>query len=125
MASSAILTIVVPAPADQGSVPTAGRFDHVRIGSRVFPFTSFAEVSAAYRASIESLGLGGSQTPACRIFDATGRQTAYISYNGRGWLTDPVTLPHGSADDVCVYDPCDGRGHFPPRRYAPLAEARA
>ena len=49
------------------------------------PFHSFADVSSAYRRTIEHLGLGASQTPPCTIFDETGMLVAHVSYNGRVW----------------------------------------
>lgn len=57
----------------------------VRIGNREFPFTSFEDVSAAYRATIDKLGLGASQTPRCDILDAAGVRVARVSYNGNVW----------------------------------------
>lgn len=63
----------------------ATKYHRVVIQGRSFPFTSFEEVSRAYRATIERLGVGGSKTPQCSIFDAAGNQTAYLSYNGRAW----------------------------------------
>jgi hypothetical protein len=60
-------------------------FDRFVIQGRAFPFTSAEEVSAAYRATIERLGIGGSQTPACIILDSAGNETGYVSYNGRVW----------------------------------------
>lgn len=72
--------------ATQPSQAVAPRqFANVTVGRRSFPFTSFAEVSAAYRATIESLDLGCSKTPLCSIFDSSGRQTGYVSYNGKVW----------------------------------------
>jgi hypothetical protein len=94
------------------TAPAVSDYDHVRIGSRVFPFTGFAEVSAAYRATIDRLGLGASQTPTCKIFDGTGRQTAYVSYNGRVWVYDATDPFDHDNSNVCLYDPRPG-GRFP------------
>lgn len=106
------------------AAPAASLYDHVRIGSRVFPFSNFAEVSAAYRNTIDRLGLGASRTPPCKIFDATGRQTALVSYNGRVWTYDP-TDPFGHCNrTLCLYDPRPdpaAAGALPPERYAPGA----
>jgi hypothetical protein len=91
----------------------------------VFRFASFEEVSVAYRAAIDRLGVGASRTPACRIFDATGRQTAYVSYNGRVWAHDAAD-PCGD-DALCLYDPRPGPGPgaLPPERYHALATVGA
>lgn len=83
----------------------------VRIGNATFPFTGWAGVSAAYTATIDKLGLGGSQTPPCRILDGDGRQVAHVSYNGRVWEGDARDWQPGQG---CLYDPMDG-GRFPPR----------
>lgn len=66
----------------------------VRIGRRSFPFTTYAEVSAAYRAVIESLDLGASETPICAVFDADGVKVANVAYNGRIF----ATLADGESD---------------------------
>lgn len=101
--------------------PALRPYATVRIDGRAFPFTSFAEVSAAYRATIDHLGIGGSETPRCEIFDGAGRQTGYISYNGRAWEYDPDD-PFGHANsNRCLYDPRPGpgAGELPPHRRAP------
>lgn len=67
----------------------------VRIAGRSFPFTSLEQVSAAYSATIHRLGVGGSETPRCEIFDGSGQRVARVSYNGRVW----------NNDDFCLYDP--------------------
>lgn len=122
--------------------PAASQYDHVRIGSKVFPFPpiaagvlagpalakAFAEVSAAYRNTIDRLGIGASRTPPCRIYDASGRQTAYVSYNGRVWTFDPAN-PHADPNaNFCLYDPHphpnpSAAGALPFHRYAPEALA--
>lgn len=56
---------------------------YVQIRNRRFPFTTYAEASAAYRATIDHLGLGCSQSPMCTIHDGTGRVVANVAYNGR------------------------------------------
>src|SRR5439155_9566271 len=83
-------------------------FQTVRIGRKSFPFTSCEAVSAAYRATIEKLGLGGSKTPACLIFNFSGGIVGHVSYNGRVWLGDerswtpgkrPIYSPNGFYGD--------------------------
>jgi collagenase-like PrtC family protease len=96
------------------------RFDHVIIEGRQFPFTTFEEVSRAYRRAITALDLGASETPLCEIFDGAGRKTAYISYNGRAWEFDPAD-PFGTSNtNRCLYDPRPGPGPgaLPPERMA-------
>jgi hypothetical protein len=60
-------------------------YHRVEIDGRSFPFTTFEQVSRAYQRTIDQLGLGCRETPLCSIFDSAGVQTAYISYNGKGW----------------------------------------
>lgn len=79
----------------------ATTFAAVRIGSRLFPFTTPEEVSRAYSATINRLGLGGSQTPSCSLLDASGAVAGYVSYNGRVWQGQPEEWQSA----VCVYDP--------------------
>lgn len=55
------------------------------IGKRSFPVTSWEQVSAAYRSTIEALSLGASQTPPCKIIDDHGNVFAHVSYNGKVW----------------------------------------
>lgn len=88
--------------------------DHIIIDGRAFAFTSYAEVSAAYRATIDRLGIGGSETPPCRIFKADGQQVAYVSYNGRVW---PGSARDWQPGRSCIYDPLNG-GRFPVRMVA-------
>lgn len=77
-------------------------FFSVGIGRRTFPFTTCEEVSAAYRDTIERLDLGASRTPQCSIFDASGNQVGYVSYNGRVWAgTQREWQPHGTP----LFDP--------------------
>jgi hypothetical protein len=66
----------------------AREFDHFRIDGRKFPFTNPGEVSGAYRATIDALALGASETPSCEIFDSSGRVSGYVSYNGKVWRGD-------------------------------------
>ena len=78
----------------------APSFAAARIGRRTFPFTTPVEVSAAYRATIDHLGLGGSATPSCDLLDADGCKVGYVSYNGKVWSGD---WDAGTA--VCVFNP--------------------
>ena len=78
-------TTTGPLPARQHS---AGQPRWVRIGRGTYPFGSYAEVSAAYRAAIERLGLGVSETPACDVLDGTGNVVAQVAYNGRIFAVD-------------------------------------
>jgi hypothetical protein len=66
-------------------LPSISDFQAVRIGARIFPFTTMAEVSAAYRATIQRLGIGGSETPSCEILNHRAEVVGYVSYNGRVW----------------------------------------
>lgn len=56
----------------------------IRVGGRRLPFLGIRETSEVYRETIERLGLGGSQTPACEILDGD-MVVAHVSYNGRVW----------------------------------------
>lgn len=66
----------------------------VRIGSSTFPFTSYAEVSKAYRRARDASGAvsqnhfapkGAPIAPPCEILDGAGNCIAWVSYNGRVW----------------------------------------
>lgn len=91
-------------------------FHSVRIGRRIFPFSDCAQISAAYRASIESLGLGASQTPQCEILDASGAIVGRVSYNGRIWLG-----ADWQSGDRPLYDPAGFYGD--PQDCAPARAA--
>ena len=71
----------------RGPLPVPQHLDReprwVRIGRGTYPFSSYAAVSAAYRAAIERLGLGVSETPTCDVLDGTGNVVAQVAYNGR------------------------------------------
>ena len=73
----------------------------VRVGRRVFDFESYEATSAAYRATIEATGVGGSRAPKCDILDGAGRVVAYVSYNGRVWRGNRLDWKSG---DVPLYD---------------------
>lgn len=77
----------------------------VRINGRTFPFTSYAEVSASYRATIDRLGLGCSQTPNCDLIAADGSTFGYVSYNGRVWRGSQRDW---QPDKTPVFDPVGG-----------------
>jgi hypothetical protein len=55
----------------------------VVIGRKRYAFTTFAEVSRAYRATIEAMNIGASRTPRCVILGSDGREVARVAYNGR------------------------------------------
>lgn len=89
-------------------LPELSQFQTVRIGRRTFPFTTCEDVSRAYRATIERLGIGGSKTPICLILDHRGEVVGHVSYNGRVWLGDerswipgvrPIYAPNGFYGD--------------------------
>jgi hypothetical protein len=100
-----------PAPrggGDAGQQLDLSAFQAVRIGSALFPFTTCEAVSRAYRATIERLGIGGSETPSCLILDHSGKVVGHVSYNGRVWLGDerswvpgkrPIYAPNGHYGD--------------------------
>ena len=75
-------------------------FAFIKIGSRSWPFTEAADASAAYRATIDHLGLGASRTPACDLLDGEGRKVGYVSCNGKVWTGD-----WDSGTAVCVFTP--------------------
>lgn len=72
---------------------------YATIGRRYYPADSLEQVSRAYRATIEHLGLGASQTPPCQIFDRNGDLIGRCSYNGRIWSTRP------DVNGTPLYDP--------------------
>jgi len=74
-----------------------------RIGRKTWPVASIKEASEAYRAAIDALGIGGSQTPSCTILDGSGAPWGHVSYNGRVWLGDGRDWKPGQRP---VYDPC-------------------
>ena len=61
----------------------------IRVGRGTYPFSSHAEASAAYRATIERLGLGVSEAPACEVLDEAGNLVARVAYNGRIFAVGP------------------------------------
>ena len=61
----------------------------IRIGRGTYPFSSHAEASAAYRATIERLGLGVSEAPVCEVLDEAGDLVARVAYNGRIFAVGP------------------------------------
>ena len=67
---------------------------YARCGNSEFRILSWEHVSQAYRATIDALGIGSSQTPPCFIIDASGAAVGRVSYNGKVWLHDlPVYCP--------------------------------
>lgn len=70
----------------------------VRIGKRLFDFTTYADVSRAYVETCARLDRGSSNAPNCLLLDADMNQVGHVSYNGKAW--------HGrDFDGVCVYSP--------------------
>ena len=70
--------------------PTASRAPRwIRIGRGTYPFSSHAEASAAYCATIERLGLGVSEAPVCEVLDEAGDLVARVAYNGRVFAVGP------------------------------------
>jgi N12 class adenine-specific DNA methylase len=83
--------------------------DHIRIENNKFPFTSFEQASKAYRATIEHMGIGGSQTPNATIHDANGRTVANIAYNGKVFPGAPSDWKPGVKP---LYDPTNNEQFF-------------
>src|SRR5690554_6861236 len=85
----------VACPADSGP-------RWIRIGPGTYPFSTYAEASAAYCATIHRLGLGVSKAPACELLDRpaislpSGLQRAHL----RSWPGRRVRLHKGAARDV-------------------------
>lgn len=82
----------------------------VRIGSRVFAFTSYADISAAYCAARDHTGATasgrtGPLAPSCDIYSASGRRVAHVSYNGKVWAGDPHDWQPGVKP---IFDPYAG-----------------
>lgn len=83
--------------------PSASLF--VKVGRTTLPFQGAAHASQAYRDTIDSLGLGASQTPPCYIIDRSGVKVGHISYNGKVWAgaewqsgDEPVYNPYAAGD---------------------------
>ncbi len=66
----------------------------VRINGRLFPFTTYAEVSEAFRKARDASGAvsqhhaihsGAPVAPSCEILASSGECIAWVSYNGRVW----------------------------------------
>lgn len=66
----------------------------VRLNGRLFPFTTLAEVSAAYRMARDASGAVSQHharhtnapvVPSCEILDSSGNCIAWVSYNGQIW----------------------------------------
>lgn len=65
---------------------------YAQIGNRRFSYASYEQVSKAYRATIDALDLGCSETPRCTIHDGAGNEIAFCAYNGRVFASvDPIT----------------------------------
>ena len=70
----------VPIPPQPASSPNPR---WIRVGRGTYPFSTYAEASAAYCATIERLGLGVSEAPVCAVLDEVGDIVARVAYNGR------------------------------------------
>lgn len=81
----------------------------VRIAGRLFPFTNYEQVSAAYSATIDAAGVGSSETPRCDILDPLGNVVAYVSYNGRVWQ---IGRDGFTNIEALLYDPVGGFGDW-------------
>lgn len=55
------------------------------VGKTTYPASTVQQVSAAYTATINRLGLGASEAPPCRIVDERGKIVFHVSYNGKVW----------------------------------------
>lgn len=73
----------------------------VLVAGRRLPFYGIKETSEVYRATIDRLGLGGSQTPRCEILDGD-TVVAHVSYNGRVWAGDGANW---TPDVEPIFDP--------------------
>ena len=63
---------------------------------------ALAELSAIYCAARDKSGLGGSRWHEGKIYNESGDQIAYISYNGRIWSgTDPRSW---TPESKLIYD---------------------
>jgi hypothetical protein len=110
-----------PAAGDEGAAagqPIELAFQAVQIGARRFPFSSFEEISRAYRQTIERLGLGASECPPCHILDHRGEIAGYVSYNGRVWRGAPHEWQSGQRP---LYAP-DGHYGDPAELYRERAQ---
>jgi hypothetical protein len=65
----------------------------VRIGARSFPFTSYADVSAAYCKARDAIGATasgatGPLAPKCDLLDGAGNVVGIVAYNGNVWTDE-------------------------------------
>lgn len=74
---------------------------YATVGRSIIPVESWEQVSAAYRKTIDHLGLGASQAPKCLIVDDHGTIQYHCSYNGKVWRgatwrpgDQPIYVPH-------------------------------
>ena len=74
----------------------------VSVGAVTYPLESLEHASVAYRATIEKLNLGGSQTPQCTIIARDGAIVGHVSYNGRVWFGHPTEW---QPNDKPLFDP--------------------
>ena len=80
----------------------------VKINGATFPFTSYAEVSAAYLHARDVSGAVSQHhiahkdapvVPSCEILDGAGNCIAWVSYNGRVW-----SGALNNTDYILIYD---------------------
>lgn len=82
----------------------------VKVNGKVYPAQSFEQASKAFRAAIETMGVGASQSPTPEIRDASGKVVGHIAYNGRVF---PGPSGSWKSGDVPLYDPAGSKPRTP------------
>ena len=86
--------------------------DSVRIGNRLFPFTTYQDISESYSRAIDATGATasgatGPLAPKCLLLKAA-KIVGYVSYNGRVWRSNAAHYGNEARmweDSQCVYEP--------------------
>lgn len=101
------------------NAPT-GRPDprRISVGRGTYPFSTYREASAAYRATIEQLGPAVSKASVCELLDEAGNVVARVAYNG--WIF--AVRPDGESNYANVLHEAGATDGGPaivcPRRHA-------
>ncbi len=61
----------------------------MKVGKKTYPVADFATASQLTNAARDRSGVGANRFTNPLLFDKTGKQVAYVSYNGRVWAGAP------------------------------------
>ena len=84
----------------------------VHVGGKIYPFTDYADISAAYCKTVKATGaissldrlVQGPIAPPCDIRDGSGNSIAWVSHNGKVWAG-----PLHNNDYRIIFDPSGRR----------------